>query len=243
MGQLTAPLPCPSEDVARARAVDRLDSHATRAGFPHRDGRPGPNATSTAASAVDGVLVVAAQGGDRVAFGVLYERYVGVVWRVVLSRVGDWALAQDLTSETFARALRGICSVGYQGRYVRGWLLTIASNLVSDHFRSSRHRLEIPTATVGDVPADDGGPERAVIDKDTAAGLMRCVAQLPRRQRECVGLRFGRGLSVAETAAVMGASAGTVKALQHHGLRRLARLLGEGDGTDVAHQNRGHERE
>jgi RNA polymerase sigma-70 factor, ECF subfamily len=173
-------------------------------------------------------LVAAAQQGDQEAFGQLYNRYVDVVFRFVLFRVGDRPLAEDLTSETFLRALRRISSVSYQGRDVGAWFVTIARNLVLDHVKSSRYRLEMTTADILDSSADDRGPEHEVVEEATAAELMRCVAQLGRDQQECIMLRFMQGLSVSETAAVMGRNEGAVKALQHRAVRRLAQLLPEG---------------
>jgi len=173
-------------------------------------------------------LVAAAQRGDQAAFGQLYDRYVDVVFRFILFRVGDRPLAEDLTSETFLRALRRISSVTYQGRDVGAWFVTIARNLVLDHVKSSRYRLEMTTADVLDSSASDRGPEHEVVEEATAAELMRCVAQLGHDQQECIMLRFMQGLSVSETAAVMGRNEGAVKALQHRAVRRLAQLLPEG---------------
>jgi RNA polymerase sigma-70 factor, ECF subfamily len=173
-------------------------------------------------------LVSAAQQGDQGAFGQLYDRYVDVVFRFILFRVGDRPLAEDLTSETFLRALRRISSVSYQGRDVGAWFVTIARNLVLDHVKSSRYRLEMTTADILDSSADDRGPEHEVVEEATASELMRCVAQLGRDQQECIMLRFMQGLSVSETAAVMGRNEGAVKALQHRAVRRLAQLLPEG---------------
>src|SRR5437763_7182532 len=203
---------------------------------------PGPSATnldqvagsaSTAepAAEVDTAaweLVAAAQQGDQAAFGQLYDRYVDVVFRFILFRVGDRPLAEDLTSETFLRALRRISSVSYQGRDVGAWFVTIARNLVLDHVKSSRYRLEMTTADILDSSADDRGPEHEVVEEATATELMRCVAQLGRDQQECIMLRFMQGLSVSETAAGMGRNEGAVKALRHGADRRLAPLLPAG---------------
>src|SRR5919107_6012854 len=95
-------------------------------------------------------LVSAAQRGDREAFGRLYGRYVGPVSRFLSARVPDRALAEDLTSETFARALRRLDSVTDQGRDVGAWFTTIARNLVLDHAKSCRHRLETTTGEFSD---------------------------------------------------------------------------------------------
>jgi RNA polymerase sigma-70 factor (ECF subfamily) len=170
-------------------------------------------------------LVRAAQEGDADAFGALYDHYVDVVFRFVLFRVGDRALAEDVTSETFLRALRGIGSISYQGRDVGAWFVTIARNIVFDHLKSSRHRLEVTTPELADNREVTDGPEQEVMTEATNAELMRCIRQLGDDQRECIVFRFLQGLSVAETAALMGRNEGAVKALQHRAVRRLGQLL------------------
>jgi RNA polymerase sigma-70 factor (ECF subfamily) len=182
-------------------------------------------------------LVRAAQDGDSSAFGRLYDRYVDVVYRYVLFRLGDRDLAEDVTSETFLRALRRITSVSYQGRDVGAWFVTIARNIILDHVKSSRFRLEVVTdevaeprgAPIGTVGAQAvAGPEQQAISRATRAELLRCVAELGEDQRECIVLRFMQGLSVAETAVIMKRNEGAIKALQHRAVRRLAQLLPTG---------------
>jgi len=173
-------------------------------------------------------LVRRVQDGDAEGFGELYDRYVDVVFRYLHHRVGDRATAEDFTSETFVRALRRIDSLSFQGRDVGAWLITIARNIVLDHVKSSRYRLEVSTADMRDADRATDGPEDAVLQQLTNAELMAGVAQLSDEQRECLALRFLQGLSVAETAAAMGKKDGAIKALQHRAVRRLASLLPEG---------------
>lgn len=189
------------------------------------DGTPAPEVPEAREPGEAWELVHAAQQGDTSAFGRLYDRYVDVVFRYVLFRVGDRELAEDVTSETFLRALRRIGSVSYQGRDVGAWFVTIARNLVLDHVKSSRFRLEVATAEVDDSRRVEVGPEQQVISRVTTAALLECVEQLGDDQRECIVLRFLQGLSVAETAEVMHRNEGAVKALQHRAVRRLAQLL------------------
>ena len=173
-------------------------------------------------------LVRRAQDGDAEAFGELYDHYVTMVHRYVYARVGDRALAEDVTSETFVRALRRIDSLSFQGRDVGAWLVTIARNIVRDHVKSSRFRLEVATADMRDADRATDGPEDAVIAHLTNQQLLECVKQLGSEQQECIVLRFLHGLSVSETAAIMGKKDGAIKALQHRAVRRLAGLLPEG---------------
>ncbi len=173
-------------------------------------------------------LVKAAQDGDMSAFGELFDRYYDVVFRYVLFRVGDRTLAEDITSETFVRGLRRISSVSYMGRDIGAWFITIARNLIFDHVKSSRYRLEQATSDIVELSPSTHGPEQQVLDGATNEELLRCVRKLNPDQQECIQLRFLQGLSVAETAQIMDRNEGAVKALQHRAVRRLAQLLPEG---------------
>jgi RNA polymerase sigma-70 factor, ECF subfamily len=173
-------------------------------------------------------LVKASQEGDMVAFGDLFDRYYDVVFRYVLFRMGDRTLAEDITQETFVRALRRITSVSYQGRDIGAWFVTIARNLIFDHVKSSRYRLEQTTNDIIELSPSTSGPEQQVLDGATNDELLRCVRKLNPDQQECIQLRFLQGLSVAETAELMDRNEGAVKALQHRAVRRLAQLLPEG---------------
>ena len=173
-------------------------------------------------------LVRRAQAGDAEGFGLLYDRYVDLVFRFLLHRVGDRATAEDFTSETFVRALRRIDSLSFQGRDVGAWLVTIARNIVLDHVKSSRFRLEVTFGDMRDADRATPGPEDAVLQAMDHAELLDGVRQLSEDQRECLALRFLQGMTVAETAAAMGRKDGAVKALQHRAVRRLAALLPEG---------------
>jgi RNA polymerase sigma-70 factor (ECF subfamily) len=171
-------------------------------------------------------LVTLAQAGDGEAFGQLYDRYVDTVFRFIYFRVNDRALAEDFTSETFLRALRRIGTVNYQGRDIGAWFVTIARNIILDHMKSARKRLELTTDETPESKEHVASPESAVIDMLTSQRLMAAVKQLGDEQRECVMLRFIQGFSVSETAAVMGKNDGAIKALQHRAVRKLAELVG-----------------
>ncbi|SFD86472.1 sigma-70 family RNA polymerase sigma factor [Blastococcus tunisiensis] len=203
---------------------------------PRPHPRPIPHARAEAVPApeagTEGIdvwdLVRRAQAGDAEAFGRLYDHYVSMVHRYVYYRVGDRATAEDITSETFVRALRRIDSLSFQGRDVGAWLVTIARNIVLDHVKSSRYRLEVSTADMRDADRATDGPEDAVVAHLTNRELLACVQQLGSEQQECIVLRFIHGLSVSETAEIMGKKDGAIKALQHRAVRRLAGLLPDG---------------
>lgn len=168
-----------------------------------------------------------AQDGDREAFGQLYLRYVDQVFHYLYLHLGDLRLAEDFTSETFLRAFRRIRSLHDQGHDPAAWFVTIAHNILRDHRRSSRARHELLLGELPEGSSDIRGydPEAWVLHQSLRESLHECLAQLGRDQRQCIALRFLCGLSVTETAQVMGRKSGAVKALQYRALRRLAELL------------------
>ncbi|KKK07528.1 ECF subfamily RNA polymerase sigma factor, BldN family [Micromonospora sp. HK10] len=218
----TAVLPAvPAGDTAVLPAVPAQPA----TGYPSR---PDPSDPATEVWA----LVERAQAGEAEAFGLIYDRYVDTVFRFVYFRVGNRQLAEDLTSDTFLRALKRIGSFTWQGRDLGAWLVTIARNLVADHFKSGRYRLEVTTGDVLDADREDrgpeGSPEAAVVEHITNVALLTAVKQLNPEQQECIVLRFLQGFSVAETARAMGKNEGAIKALQYRAVRALARLLPDG---------------
>lgn len=172
-------------------------------------------------------LVTLAQQGDGEAFGQVYDAYVDSIYRYLYYRVGSHALAEDLTSETFVRALRRIDTFTWQGKDIGAWFVTIARNLVTDNVKSSRFRLEVTTADMLDADRADEGIEDEVLGRLQSAELLDAVRQLKPEQQECIVLRFLQGLSVAETAQVMKRSQGAVKQLQLRAVKALAKLVPE----------------
>jgi RNA polymerase sigma-70 factor (ECF subfamily) len=173
-------------------------------------------------------LVELARGGDSEAFGLLYDHYHVSVYRFIYYRVGSVALAEDLTSETFFRALRSMSSFKWQGKDFGAWLMTIARNLTADHYKSGRTRLEYSTEDMGSHDSATEGPETEVLASLTNEALLSALNELPTEQQECLIMRFLQGLSIAETARILGRSDGAVKQLQLRGVRNLAKLLPQG---------------
>lgn len=198
---------------------------------------PGPEPDSAFATSSEGdaaernrliALVELARGGDTEAFGMLYDHYQASVYRFLYYRLGSVALAEDLMSETFFRALRSMGSFRWQGKDFGAWLMTIARNLTADHYKAGRTRLEYATEDMSPHDSATDGPETEVLASLTNDALLTALKQLPAEQQECLVMRFLQGLSIAETAKVLGRSDGAVKQLQLRGVRNLAKLLPEG---------------
>jgi RNA polymerase sigma-70 factor (ECF subfamily) len=85
--------------------------------------------------------------------------------------------------------------------------------------------LEVPTGEMLDSDETESSPEDSVLAYLSNKALLDAVCQLNSQQQECVTLRFLHGLSVAETAKIMGKNDGAIKTLQYRAIRTLARML------------------
>ena len=245
LATLAAPTPAPAGAAAFVRPAatalprrsDLLLSEAT--GTQLSPGLPGPGGSDDAELATSSeedeaererliALVELARGGDKDAFGLLFDHYHPSVYRFLYYRTRSQTLAEDLASETFFRALRSMNSFRWQGKDFGAWLMTIARNLTTDHFKAGRTRLEQATEDMGVHDDATEGPESAVLDALTNEALLGALKELPKEQQECLIMRFLQGLSIAETAQILGRSDGAVKQLQLRGVRNLAKLLPEG---------------
>lgn len=209
------------DEAAAARAAPAGASPGW-GGHPLSPGRPGRDDAEQARIAA---LVELAQGGDREAFAQLYDHYVDTVFRYVYVRVGQRPLAEDLTSETFIRAMRRIDTFTWQGRDIAAWFVTIARNLVADHVKSARFRFEVTTADMRDADQRVDAPDEEVLTRLRDERLVAAIRTLGSDQAECITLRFLQGLSLADTADVLGRSEGAVKQLQLRATKALRKAL------------------
>jgi len=183
-------------------------------------------ATTSFRAAGDQRLVDRASGGDREAFGELYDRYVMPVYRHMYCMVNDRQLAEDLTAQTFLQALQAIGRYEERGIPLRAWLLRIARNLAMNHWRVQRNHNS--SRNHGSERASLS-PEQFCEAKLREEEVWRAVRSLGGDQRQVIILRFVDGLSYPEVAQVLGKSIGAVRVIQYRALSALRRALEDGD--------------
>lgn len=176
--------------------------------------------------------VRAVQEGDTDAFALIYRRYAGVVYAYVHHRTRDADLAEDVTSETFLRALRRIDLVTDYGKDLRAWLFTIARNIITDLTNAWWVRSAVTGIDVEARAAVDPGPEAEVVARCTSAEIAGYLRRLSRAQRQCLALRFFWGFSVKQVAEAMRRTEEAVRALQYRAVRRLATMLANDEVLD-----------
>ncbi|WP_189106185.1 sigma-70 family RNA polymerase sigma factor [Streptomyces camponoticapitis] len=170
-----------------------------------------------------------ARTGDSKAFAALYNEHHETVSRYIMFRVRDRHLAEDLTSETFLRALRRISTFSWQGRDIGAWLVTIARNIVADYYKSSRFRLEWPTGEMRDMDQMVGDSADVALDtlakSDVREIVRTAVARLNTRQATVIRLRYLEERSITETAAALNTTTGAVKTMTLRAMQNLQHSL------------------
>lgn len=159
---------------------------------------------------------------DPAAFAALYERYQPEILRFVMSKVSDAHLAEDITSQVFLRAMRGMAT--YEAGSFRGWLYQIARNAVVDSYRRQRFDLNgEPLAAMADP---EPGPLALLEAQEAREELAKVLGQLADTQRQVITLRLG-GATGQEIADTLGMSLGAVKSAQFRAFERIRVLMGE----------------
>jgi len=169
-------------------------------------------------------LVAKAQAGDSEAFGLLYDFYLDPIYRFIYYKVFSRELAEDLTSDTFMKALSRLPSYHADRGRFNSWLYQIARNTVIDYCRTKKDHTSIDD--VFDIPHD----ERTAEQLDALSGLEKVEAYLqtlPPRQREIITLRIWEGKSFAEIAELLGGTESSMKMAFSRSIRQLRETCGD----------------
>lgn len=147
-----------------------------------------------------------------------YKEYLPRVYNFFRYRVGDQALAEDLTAGTFEKAWRGRSRFRRDLSSFSTWLFTIARNMATDYFR--RKEQDIPLETVRE-PEDPISVEETVQQIHEVARLSALLLQLPVRERELIAFKYGAGLNNREIANLTRLSASNVGIILYRVVEKL----------------------
>jgi RNA polymerase sigma-70 factor, ECF subfamily len=187
-------------------------------------------------AATDQEIVALAVEGKEAAYRELIRRYERPVFSLVLRMVRDRQLAEDLSQETFIKALNAIAS--YRPEYkFSSWIFKIANNAAIDHLR----KREVNTLSIDGAPnatsADDieatalqvgdksETPLAELEARELGTAIERAIGQLRPEYRSCIMLRHVEGLAYEEIAQLLDLPLGTVKTYIHRARHELRDML------------------
>ena len=162
-------------------------------------------------------LLLRARGGDKDAFGALFQRLSpGVAGYLRAHRCPD---VEDVTSEVFLAAFRGISRFEGDAAALRAWLFSLAHRRRVDAIRRAVRRPQVVDAGLDDDPRREPSAEDNALAH--TGGALALLHRLTEDQREVLALRVVADLSLEDTAVALGRSVGAVKSLQHRALDAL----------------------
>jgi RNA polymerase sigma-70 factor, ECF subfamily len=175
------------------------------------------------------------RGESSEALARVFDEHVWDVYGFAAYRLGNRADAEDVTQQTFERALKAWGRFDPSRATPRTWLLAIARNLIIDHHRRDRSALNRPIGEGG--VAEEDLPAAAEETAGVSPELADAFETLSQRAREVVALRFGGDLRGPEIAEMLDLKLATVQQILSRSLRKLRSEL-EGPETKPARRPR-----
>lgn len=169
----------------------------------------------------DDSVAASATPGDKTLES-FYEDNLLIIYRFIYSKVGNREEAEDLTSQVFVKALRGL-DQERDTQSMQSWLFQVARTTIADHWRQfyrlRSDSLDDLLASGWEAPAQAQAPAEPPDER-----AQRLLDLLPERYREVLTYRFLLNYSIKETAEKMRLTEANVKVLQFRALKKAAQL-------------------
>jgi len=157
-----------------------------------------------------------------------------LLYRFIFSKVGNAAVAQDLTSEVFLKATRWLQDSSAER--VRGWLYATARTTIIDYWRLQSDQNTVPLDAWRDVLFCGRNDEKETLR--TRGRALQILDLLPTREREVLSLRFLHGYNATEIALALDLTPGNVRVLQFRALRHAATVLLDEEPSEEGGEHR-----
>jgi RNA polymerase sigma-70 factor (ECF subfamily) len=173
---------------------------------------------------------------NKEAVRLIYERYFPPIHQFIRLRVNNREQAKDICADVFLDFIRALQGNNPPRKNLRAWLFQVARYKVYKHYGKEK---QLPQTALKEwMPTQhDNNPESIFVDQSRIAYIRKTLNLMVAEQQEVIILRFGQGLSLQETADIMGKSVSAIKSLQFRAIRNLRELVDAGekesyDGTD-----------
>jgi RNA polymerase sigma-70 factor, ECF subfamily len=186
-------------------------------------------------------LVIEAAQRERAYFSELFDEYYPAILNYSIKRTGDVAVAQDITSETFFKALVNIDKFKWRGISISNWFYKIANNEIRMLYRKNKYQpasLDALFAQGLEIADQHEFTQEIIAAQDEAERNIQYInarsalAKLPLKYQEIITLRFAEKKKLSEIALILDKKEGTVKSLLSRGLAKLRKQL-DVDATET----------
>jgi RNA polymerase sigma-70 factor (ECF subfamily) len=156
----------------------------------------------------------------------IYRQYYKNVYNYIAFRINNHHDTEELAALVFEKAMMN------WGKYnpnlpVEAWLIAIAKNTVTDHFRGKGRRHFVPLDDVVKLFSDEGQPEEIAVVNEENKALLAAMSKLKDRERQILSMKFATDLGHEEIGGVLGMSPGNVGVIAHRALKKLRRIMEE----------------
>jgi RNA polymerase sigma-70 factor (ECF subfamily) len=165
------------------------------------------------------------------AFAELYNQYYPKIFGYVLRRTANLEAAQDITSETFLKALKKLWQFRWRNISFSSWLYKIATNEINQCFRKAEYKKSISLEELqeqGFEPISPHDPESELIEAQEKLKqhrdfleIQEKLVRLPAKYQEVIALRFFEQKQIKEIGEILGKKEGTIKSLLHRAVEKL----------------------
>jgi RNA polymerase sigma-70 factor, ECF subfamily len=172
-------------------------------------------------------LVQIVQSKSENGFNMLYDKYCGTLYSILMKFVKKQNVADDLLHEIFIKIWRGIDTYNPEKGTVFRWMMNITRNQAIDYIRSSSHPLELHQLNkdLVTLQSDDSNSKAASSKRIKYKGIKSKTLQLSKKYADVVDLIFFYGCTYEQTARIMKLSVGTIKTRARKGLELLKILF------------------
>ena len=170
----------------------------------------------------DSEVIKKVRSGEKDAVGILFERYKAQLYTYAYSQIQNRYTAEDIVQTTFLRVLKSIDKFRDDQNF-KGWLFTIARNLVRDHFRSLSVRVKRTRGLdqIKEPSIEDRGADQAIMAKESSKILHQLLNQLDSEKREILTLVKLNEMKYKEVAKITGLKESSLRIIVFRAIKEL----------------------